>query len=144
MASKSFETFKNNPSAQKTVKRTVILVIGDIAAFLIFAAVGRRSHGEGNALLQVIGTAAPFALSWLVISPWFGVFRRRLTSTPAKMAGRTALAWLISWPIAILVRSIFEGAIPQWTFWLIALISNMLFLQIWRDVFSFIENRIRH
>ena len=41
------------------------LILGDALVFLIFAAIGRRSHGEAaglDSLLQVALTAAPLAL----------------------------------------------------------------------------------
>src|SRR5437016_10350579 len=72
---------------------TILLVIGDAIVFLIFAAVGRRSHGEAasiSAFLQVVGTAAPFALGWFIVAPFVGAYRRLTTTGVRKMAQRTA------------------------------------------------------
>jgi hypothetical protein len=48
-------------------RRLLTLAAGDVAALLLFAAVGRTNHGEGALPLEVLGTAAPFVLGAL---PW--------------------------------------------------------------------------
>jgi hypothetical protein len=53
-------------------------VIGDALALLIFAALGRASHGEAaglTALTQVAETAAPFIIGWFAVAPLFGAYR---------------------------------------------------------------------
>jgi hypothetical protein len=126
----------------KSIGRIILLVIGDAIVFLIFAAVGRRSHGEAasiSSFLQVVGTAAPFALGWFIISPIVGAYRRRQTTGVRKMAQWTALSWLAAWPVALLFRGIaVDRAVPPWTFMLISLISNMLFLEVWRVLFAWL------
>ena len=49
-------------------RRAALLAGGDAAALLLFAAIGRSSHGEGLAPGGVLATAAPFLLGaarWL-------------------------------------------------------------------------------
>src|SRR5258708_21715896 len=85
------------------VGRIILLVIGDATAFLIFAAIGRRSHGEAasiSSFLQVVGTAAPFALGWFIVTPFIGAYRRRQTTGVRNMAPRTALSLVAAWPFA--------------------------------------------
>lgn len=41
-------------------RRTALLVGGDTAALLLFAAIGRRNHGEGLQILDTFNTALPF------------------------------------------------------------------------------------
>jgi len=126
-----------------SIGRIILLVIGDGIVFLIFAAVGRRSHGEAasiSSFLQVVGTAAPFALGWFIISPIVGAYHRRKTTGVRKMAQWTALSWLAAWPVGLLVRGIVvDRAVPPWTFMLISLISNMLFLEVWRTLFAWLS-----
>jgi hypothetical protein len=126
-----------------SIGRIILLVIGDGIVFLIFAAVGRRSHGEAasiSSFLQVVGTAAPFALGWFMISPIVGAYRRHKTTGVGKMAQWTALSWLAAWPVALLFRGIVvDRAVPPWTFMLISLISNMLFLEVWRTLFAWLS-----
>ena len=135
------------PSAETPTKsntaRIVSLVIGDILVFLIFAAIGRRSHGEASGLssiLQIVLTAAPFAIGWFLVSPWVGAYKRGLEKQPKKMAARTALSWFASWPVGLALRGIFvDHGVPPWTFALITLVVNMVFLLVWRVPFSLVN-----
>ncbi len=125
--------------------RVILLVVGDAIVFLIFAAVGRRSHGEAasiSSFLQVAATAAPFALGWFMISPFVGAYRRRQTSGVRNMAQRTALSWLAAWPVALLFRGIaVDHGVPPLSFMLVSLLSNMVFLQVWRGLFAWLEQK---
>jgi hypothetical protein len=126
-----------------SIGRIILLVIGDAIVFLIFATVGRRSHGEAASLssfLQVAGTAAPFALGWFIVAPFIGAYRRRKTTGVGNMAQWTALSWVAAWPVALLFRGItVDRAVPPVTFMLISLISNMVFLEVWRVLFAWLS-----
>jgi hypothetical protein len=121
-------------------RAVIILVIGDIVCFLIFAALGRNTHGEASgftAIPQIILTALPFAAGWFVVSPFVGAFRRELVAQPRAMAIRTSLAWLLSWPVAMLLRGIFvDHGVPPLTFALIVLLFNMVLLVVWRSLYA--------
>ena len=41
-------------------RRRVTLLGGDTAALLLFAAIGRRNHGEGLQIVETCNTALPF------------------------------------------------------------------------------------
>lgn len=139
------ESTEQAPDTRNNVSRTIALVLGDIVVFLVFAAIGRRSHGEEaglSAVLQVVTTAVPFLLGWFLVAPFIGAFRRDIMADPLKMARRTALAWLAAWPVAMLLRGLLvDHAIPPWTFWLVAFLSNTVFLQIWRLPYALIVKR---
>lgn len=130
---------------KNSVLPTVALVLGDIVVFLVFAAIGRRSHGEEaglSAVIQVGTTAVPFLLGWFLVAPFIGAFRRDIQANPLNMARRTALAWLAAWPVAMLLRGLLvDHAIPPWTFWLVAFLSNTVFLQVWRIPYALITKR---
>jgi hypothetical protein len=121
-------------------RAVIILVIGDIVCFLIFAALGRNTHGEASgftAIPQIILTALPFAAGWFVVSPFVGAFRRELVAQPRAMAIRTSLAWLLSWPVAMLLRGIFvDHGVPPLTFALIVLLFNMVLLVVWHSLYA--------
>ncbi|MBA2678692.1 MAG: DUF3054 domain-containing protein [Ktedonobacteraceae bacterium] len=142
---RSAESTEQALDNKNTVSRTVALVLGDVVVFLVFAAIGRRSHGEEaglSAVLQVVTTAIPFLLGWFLVAPFIGAFRRDIQANPLKMVQRTALAWLAAWPVAMLLRGLLvDHAIPPWTFWLVAFISNTVFLQIWRLPYALIMKR---
>jgi DUF3054 family protein len=124
----------------------IILVIGDILCFLIFAALGRNTHGETSgfaAIPQIIVTALPFAAGWFLVSPFVGAFRRKVMAQPRAMAIRTALAWLLAWPVAMLLRGFFvDHSIPPLSFALVVLLFNMLLLLVWRWPFA-LNNSMR-
>jgi Protein of unknown function (DUF3054) len=143
----------NEPVTAKEVKAlkerpynraVIMLVIGDVVCFLIFAALGRNTHGEASgfaAIPQIILTALPFAAGWFLVSPFVGAFRREIVAQPRNMAIRTALAWLLSWPVAMLLRGIFvDHGIPPLTFALIVLLFNMVLLVVWRWLFAFYKS----
>ena len=127
--------------------RLPLLIIGDAIIFIIFAAIGRRSHDEAagiSSLLQVIVTALPFAAGWFIVSPFVGAYRRGLEIKPRAMAGRTALAWLVSWPVAMALRGIFvDHGVPPLSFAIITLISNTILLLVWRWPLSLIVSRVK-
>lgn len=124
----------------------IMLVIGDMMCFLIFAALGRNTHGETSgfaAIPQIIVTALPFAASWFLVSPFVGAFRHKIMTQPRAMAIRTALAWLLAWPVAMILRGFFvDHGIPPLSFAVVVLLFNMLLLLVWRWPFA-LNNRMR-
>ena len=126
---------------QPTWQRIMPLAIGDIIVFLVFALVGIRSHSEGIDVPKVLITAAPFAVAWFLVSPFIGAFRRDLEARPVKMVQYTLLAWLATWPVALLFRGLLEWKVPPLSFALVTLISNALFLLIWRWPFAIVKRK---
>jgi hypothetical protein len=129
---KKVRTSKERPYNQAVI----ILVIGDVICFLIFAALGRNTHREASgfaAIPQIIITALPFAAGWFLVSPLVGAFRYKILTQPRAMVMRTALAWLLAWPVAMLLRGIFvDHGIPPISFAIVVLLFNMVLLLIWR------------
>ena len=122
----------------------IMLVIGDLICFLIFAALGRNTHGEASgfaAIPQIILTALPFVAGWFLVSPFVGAFRHKIMAQPRAMAIRTALAWLLAWPVAMLLRVIFvDHGIPPLSFAIVVLLFNMVLLLVWRWPFALINS----
>lgn len=124
---------QTNASTSTNTRRTAILVIGDILVFLIFAAIGRRSHSEAGNFFGVAITALPFAVAWFLVSPFVGAFKRNVVRTPGKMSLTTLLAWLAAWPLALLLRGLFvDKGVPPLSFAIVTLITNTVLLQAWR------------
>jgi hypothetical protein len=145
----------NKPMTEKKVRipkeipykqAVIMLVIGDLLCFLIFAALGRSSHGEASgfaAIPQIVITALPFAAGWFLVSPFVGAFRHKILAQPRAIVIRTALAWLLAWPVAMLLRGIFvDHGIPPLSFAIIVLLFNMLLLLVWRWPFA-LNNSMR-
>ncbi len=126
----------------------IMLVIGDMMCFLIFAALGLNTHhgvSGFTAIPQIIITALPFAAGWFLVSPFVGAFRHKILVHPRTMAIRTALAWLLAWPVAMLLRRIFvnDGISPPRfaIFAIVVLLFNMLLLLLWRWPFALFNSR---
>lgn len=134
--------------AQYTVHTVLLplLIVGDIAAFIIFAAIGRSSHGLASGLqafVEVITTALPFILGWLLTSPFLGSYRSTTITTPLRMMKLTALAWLVACPVGLLLRALFlQRGIPV-SFALVTFISNLLLLVSWRTLLAWFISRYR-
>lgn len=113
------------------------MLLGDVVSFLVFAAIGRSSHGEAAgfaALFEVAKTAAPFLLGWLVVAPWTGVYRLSAEQKLAAWSQRTAITWLLAWPLALALRALFlQRAIPI-SFAIVTLITNAILLVGWRTL----------
>jgi hypothetical protein len=124
------------------IARITTLVVGDAIVFLVFSAIGRRSHNEAaglSSLIQIAITAAPFAIGWFIVSPFVGAFKRGLELRPARMARRTALSWVASWPVGLALRGIFvDHGVPPLTFAIVTLIANIILLLVWRVPFAWI------
>ena len=72
----------------------------DVAAIVLFAALGRRNHGEGTAAVGVLVVAAPFLAGWTVA--WFAT---RLGRAPAS-ASRALVALAVALPIGLVLRAL--------------------------------------
>jgi len=123
------------------IMRLTLLVIGDALVFVIFTIIGMRSHKESLTLPSVLLTAAPFAIGWFVVSPFIGAFQRNVTRSVSKMSLRTVLSWLIAWPIGLILRGIINQEIPPVSFAIVTLITNAVFLQLWRVPFAWLSGR---
>lgn len=135
------------PAAKRLSPRIIVLVLGDALAFLVFAAIGRGSHGEATglgALGEVAWTAVPFALGWFLVAPLVGAFRRSATEPPAQMLKRTEVAWVASWPVTLLLRWALSAdhQVPV-SFAVVILIANAILLGGWRTVFALVSRRTK-
>ncbi len=126
---------------------TAALAIGDALVFLVFAGVGRSSHHEASgfgALAAVVGTAVPFVLGWFLVAPVVGAYRRANLRSLGAMLGRTLLAWVAAWPVAMALRWIFAPRIAPRDFAIFALVvlaTNAVFLGVWRGLFALVMGR---
>lgn len=125
-----------------------LLAAGDVVVFLIFAVIGRRSHGEEaglQAALQVAWTALPFILAWFLIAPFVGAFRRQIIHDPKKMEVKTLQSWIAAWPLGLFLHFLFKLELPAisslLSFGLVTVISNALFLSLWRFPFALLHKR---
>jgi hypothetical protein len=111
------------------------LAVGDLLALVAFAAVGRSNHGEGLDVTGLLATAAPFVVSWFVISPFLGAFSRGATSSKGGAAVGLLGGWAVSMPVALAVRGAIKGEIPPTPFIVVSLVATLAFLTVWRVLF---------
>lgn len=109
----------------------------DVAWIVLFAIIGRQSHGEGNALLGVIGVAWPFLVGYLV-----GAFAVRLPRTPRSLA-RIIPVWLLTIIIGMAIRTIQKGRAPESAFIIVATIALAVGFIGWRVIVAAIGQRRR-
>ncbi len=92
----------------------------------------------------MLWTAAPFALGWFLVAPFLGAYRRELADHPPEMLKRTELAWVASWPAALVLRWALpsDHNVPV-SFAIVILIVNAILLGGWRTLFAFIASGVR-
>jgi len=128
--------------------RVRLLIAGDTAVFLLFAALGLLQHNESTAsglaasALLVIATAFPFAAGWFLVSPFLHAFSRSHTLGVGPMLRQTEIAWLCSWPVTLVLRWIFstDHRVPL-SFAVVILVANAVFLGVWRAIFALVAGR---
>ncbi|MGH2389100.1 MAG: DUF3054 domain-containing protein [Chloroflexota bacterium] len=117
-------------------------ILGDAAAFLLFAGLGRNQHHESGGALMTLVIAAPFLAAWFAVAGFLGLlgnaWLRRGAVGSLKLVG---IAWLIAWPIALLLRAVLQRRGVTLSFALVALIVNAIFLVGWRGAYLFVVHR---
>ena len=117
---------------QRPVAGSALLIAGDVLSFLVFAAIGRRSHSENGAIVDVALTAVPFLAAWLASAALTGALRGELLLAPRRMLTRTLLAWLLAWPLGLGLRAlVLQREIPG-SFAIVVGIVNTVLLVGWR------------
>lgn len=110
----------------------------DFVVVLVFAAVGRRNHGEADALTGILTTAWPFLvgalIGWIIVWLW----RRGLTDGSRLDVG--AVVWLSTVAFGMVLRHL-SGRGVQFSFVVVALIFNGLCMIGWRAVATMVTRR---
>ena len=107
----------------------------DVVALLVFAAVGRRSHAEGVAVVGVLRTGWPFlagaVVGWAVSRAW----RRPAALWPSGVA-----TWLAAVVVGMVLRRVTGEGTPL-DFVAVATVFVALFLLGWRLVVLLVAAR---
>jgi peptidoglycan/LPS O-acetylase OafA/YrhL len=105
--------------------RASLLALVDALAVLVFAAIGRRSHDEGLAIVGVVEVAAPFLIGALV-----GALAVRSWRDP--LALRTGLAvWAGAVVVGLALRAALYDRLPV-SFAIVATVSLAVLVLGWR------------
>jgi Protein of unknown function (DUF3054) len=118
-------------------RRAVIAALADIAAIIVFVAIGRRNHDEGEALDGIFTVAAPFLIAlvigWIVARAW---------SKPMQV--ETAfIIWPITVAVGMLLRNLVFDRGTALPFIIVATIAVGVFLVGWRMVVARVSSRGR-
>ena len=111
---------------------TLLAAAADAVAVVVFAAVGRMSHGEADDLLGLVGTAAPFGVG--LVAAWATPVVRR--HPQAWQAGVVAVVCTAG--IGLLVRAGFTGRLPL-SFAVVATVSLAVLLLGWRGLAALVS-----
>ena len=112
-----------------------MLVIGDVAALLAFASVGRGNHGESVDLFGSLWTAAPFIASWLAVTPFWGAYSRDATASKGAVPLKLLPGWIVAVPLALGLRGALKGAVPPTPFIIVSMVATLGFTSAWRVIY---------
>ena len=123
------------PATPRPAARSIVIALGiDAVLVVVFAAIGRASHGE-NVLGGLFVTAWPFlvglALGWLVAQAWRAPFDPWRTGLPV---------WAITVAGGMLLRGV-SGQGVQVAFIIVAASVLLIFLVGWRLIARLVSKR---
>ena len=114
------------------VRITPLAAAADAVAVVVFAAVGRLSHGEADDLLGLAATVAPFAVG--LVAAWATPTVRR---EPAGWrAGAVAVVCVAG--VGLLLRAGFTGRLPL-SFAVVTTVSLAVLLLGWRGLAALVS-----
>jgi hypothetical protein len=110
---------------------------GDVATLLLFATIGRVSHGEGISLGAAFGTAWPFIAGWLASAALLdGYGKAAQGGSAGAAAAAAAKTWALGIPAGLLVRAASRGYLPDPAFVAVSLAANGVLLVGWRTALA--------
>ncbi|PDO09366.1 MAG: hypothetical protein BLM47_12890 [Candidatus Reconcilbacillus cellulovorans] len=131
-------------SQSVSLGQLLLLLLGDMAALFLFAAVGRSEHGMAFSVRETWLAAWPFMAAWIPAGVATGLYRARaFNRSYGEAIGRACLAALIAVPLALALRWLAYGKTPFTTFAVASLVFVAAFASAWRLLFSFAARRLR-
>jgi hypothetical protein len=113
-----------------------LAIVADVVAVVVFAAIGRMSHGEPDDLLGLLGTAAPFLVG--VAAMWATpVVRAHPVGASAALT-----VWAGTVVIGLLVRAGFTWSLPL-SFAVVTAVSLAVLMLGWRALSAAVSLRAR-
>lgn len=110
--------------------RVALLAGGDVLALLLFAAIGRFSHGFSVFDIETLHTADPFIAGWFLGAYFLGGYGedgRGMKGLPKGVIA-TAKSWAVGIPIGIVIRSAMSSHFPNYGFIFVSLGSTSVLL----------------
>ncbi|GAB4839270.1 hypothetical protein Ancab_028797 [Ancistrocladus abbreviatus] len=113
-----------------------LLAGGDVLALLVFAAIGRFSHGFSVFDVETLRTADPFVAGWFLSAYFLGGYgeegRGMIGLTKAVTAA--AKSWALGIPLGLVIRAVTQGHLPPTNFILVTMGSTAVLLIGWRTL----------
>lgn len=117
--------------------KTVVLILGDLLAIMLFVLIGKREHQLDATFLDSLVTAAPFIIAWLLVGGTAGVFKAEAYSRLGKTVVYITLVWLVAGSLGLALRAfVFQEGVST-PFIIVTLVSNLILLLIWRSIAAF-------
>jgi hypothetical protein len=117
-------------------RRTVVAALADIVAIVVFVAIGRRNHSEGESVDAILTVAAPFlialAVGWIAARAW----------TRPMQVETAFVIWPITVAIGMVLRNLVFDRGTALPFVIVATVVTGVFLVGWRMVAAVAERRI--
>ncbi len=117
------------------------LVLGDVIAFIVFAAAGIRSHDEGASVSTLLRVLVPFLGVWLPVAYVMGMFKQRRLEDIDAVVPDVVKTWVPVWAVGLALRSLAFGRPFAPTFALISFLVNLAFLSGWRAAYAYLHRR---
>ncbi|EIE23939.1 hypothetical protein COCSUDRAFT_62467 [Coccomyxa subellipsoidea C-169] len=117
--------------------RLALLVGGDAAALLLFAAIGRANHGESLDPASVLSVAWPFLVGWFGSAALLGGFGKEAQGGRTGPAAITAAkCWALGTTVGVALRSLSRGYFPDKAFVIVSFAVTAVFLIGWRSALA--------
>ncbi|KAE9588483.1 hypothetical protein Lalb_Chr22g0355811 [Lupinus albus] len=124
-----FEKSTSSPRFEKW-GRVALLAGGDVFALLLFATIGRYSHGLSLFDIETLRTVDPFVAGWFLGAYFLGGYGEdgRGMKGLSKGVIATTKSWAVGIPIGIAIRSATSGHLPNYGFIFASLGSTAVLL----------------
>ncbi|GER37484.1 hypothetical protein STAS_13896 [Striga asiatica] len=113
-----------------------LLAGGDVAALLLFSAIGRFSHGFSVFDIETFRTADPFIAGWFLSAYFLGGYGEegRGKNGLWKAVLAAAKSWSLGIPLGLIIRAVTIGHTPPTNFILVTMGSTAVLLVGWRSL----------
>ena len=118
------------------MKKTTLLILGDLLAIALVTVIGFATHGEAGLsfLPRMAAAFFPVSLTWFALAPALGLFRVENVSEP-KQLWRPVLATIFAAPLAAVLRGLLLNA-PIIPIFAVVLSSTSAFgMLVWRALY---------
>ncbi|KAL1540294.1 hypothetical protein AAHA92_24665 [Salvia divinorum] len=131
--------FEKPDSSSRLAKWGLVAVLagGDVAMLLLFAAIGRSSHGLSVFDFETFKTADPFIAGWFLSAYFLGGYSKEGRGKNGLQSAVVAAAksWSLGIPLGIIIRALSIGHPPPTNFMLVTMGSTAVLLIGWRALF---------